>query len=79
LKFEAKDLWSLFYCLQEPQIKFVGFFIVLCLNQKQMKGRISHRKFFMVITPNASKATKIIQIGFELSKICSYEVKWVIV
>ncbi len=44
-----------------------------------MKGGISHRNVFMAITPNASKATKIIQIGFELNKICSYEVKGVIV
>jgi hypothetical protein len=33
----------------------------------------------MVITPIASKTKKIIQIGFELNKICFYEVKGFIV
>jgi hypothetical protein len=44
-----------------------------------MKGRIPQRNVFIINTPNASKPTKIIQIGFELSKICSYEMKGVIV
>jgi hypothetical protein len=34
-----------------------------------------HLKRFCNSTPNASKATNIIQIGFELNKILSFEVK----
>jgi hypothetical protein len=36
-------------------------------------------KEICISTPNASKATKIVQFGFEMNKICSFEVKGVIV
>jgi hypothetical protein len=36
-------------------------------------------KIFCSFTPNESKDTKIAQIGFEMSKICSFEVKGVVV
>ncbi len=36
-------------------------------------------KFFFISTPNASKAIKIVQLGFEMSKICFFEMKGVIV
>jgi hypothetical protein len=32
-----------------------------------------------IFTPNASKATKIVQFGYEMNKICYFEVKGVIV